>query len=214
MVDILRATTTMITALENGIKSIVPVESVRECHELREKGFLGAAERDGKIADGFELGNSPFDYMNPSYSGKKVALTTTNGTKTIFSIQGADKIIFAAFVNVTSTADFLEHLARDVVIVCAGWKEEVNLEDTVCAGALIDKLAPSFSVEGDPAIIAHKLFVASEGHLDMLLNSASHVRRLKNLDLQKDIDFCLKMDTYRIIPEMRDGEIVPRILDQ
>lgn len=207
VVDILRATTTMVTALDHGVKSILPVKSVEECRDFQQKGYIGAAERGGKIVEGFKLGNSPFDYMTQDLAGQKIVFTTTNGTRTIYAIKGAYKIIFGAFVNLNAVGGILKDINKDVVIVCAGWEDEVNLEDTLFAGALVDKMDPAFSSSGDPAILAHKLHIQSGGKLSGILEDSSHIRRLRNLDLQKDIDFCLTLDKYDCVPEMRDGEI-------
>ncbi len=207
VVDVLRATTTMVTALDHGVKSILPVKSVEECRYFQQKGYIGAAERGGKIVEGFKLGNSPFDYMTPDLAGQKIVFTTTNGTKTIHAIHGADKIIFGAFVNLKAVAETLTRLDKNAVIVCAGWEDEVNLEDTLFAGALLERLAREFSFSGDPAILAHKLYLQSEGKFSMFLEDSSHMRRLRNLDLQKDIDFCLTLDRYNCVPEMANGEI-------
>ena len=207
VVDILRATTTMVTALDYGVKSILPVESVDDCRDFQQKGYIGAAERGGKIVEGFKLGNSPYDYMDPCLAGKSIVFTTTNGTRTIYAIKGAYKIIFGAFVNLKAVADILESLNKDAVIVCAGWEDEVNLEDTLFAGALAGNLAPTHTLSGDPALLAYKLYTQSEGNISMFLKGSSHIQRLQNLNLQKDIDLCLTLDKYDCVPEMRDGEI-------
>ena len=207
VVDILRATTTMVTALEYGVRSILPVDSVDLCREYQRKGYIGAAERGGKIVEGFKLGNSPFDYMNTQLKGKKIVFTTTNGTRTISAVKGYDKILFGAFVNLEAVAAMLLRLNKDVVIVCAGWENEVNLEDTLFAGSLIDKLLPDFTTSGDPSMLAHKLHINSEGNFSLFLESSSHILRLQKLGLQKDIDFCLSLDKFDGVPEMFDGEI-------
>jgi 2-phosphosulfolactate phosphatase len=207
VVDILRATTTLATALHHGVKSVLPVRSVEECRHFQQKGYIGAAERGGKIVEGFKLGNSPFDYMTPELAGQKIVFTTTNGTKTIHAIHGADKIIFGAFVNLKAVSEALARLDKNTVIVCAGWEDEVNLEDTLFAGALLERLAPEFSFYGDPAILAHKLYLQSEGKLSMFLEDSSHMQRLRKLGLQKDIDFCLTFDAYGCVPELVNGEI-------
>jgi 2-phosphosulfolactate phosphatase len=207
--DILRATTTIVTALEFGVKSILPVESVERCRDFQQKDYIGAAERGGTVVDGFKLGNSPFDYLKPLYKGKKVVFTTTNGTKTISLVRKAERIVFGAFVNLQALAGFLYDQKKDIVIICAGWEGEVNLEDTVFAGALIDKLKSAFSIEGDPAFLALTLFLQTSGELALSLNGSSHILRLQKLNLQRDIDFCLTLDKYQIVPELVNGEIVP-----
>jgi len=163
--------------------------------------------RGGKIVEGFKLGNSPFDYMNTHLKGKKIVFTTTNGTRTISAVKGYDKILFGAFVNLEAVAEMLLRLNKDVVIVCAGWENEVNLEDTLYAGSLIDKLLPDFTTSGDPSMLAYKLHIHSEGNFSLFLKSSSHILRLQKLGLQKDIDFCLSLDKFDGVPEMFDGEI-------
>jgi 2-phosphosulfolactate phosphatase len=209
VVDVLRATTTIITAFEYGVKSILPVDSIEVCRDFQLQGYIGAAEREGKKVKGFELGNSPFDYFNPCCAGKKIVFTTTNGTRTISTIKKADRIIFGAFVNLDVVAGFLNSLKKNIVIVCAGWEGEVNLEDTLFAGTLISKLRSSFLREGDAAVLAYNLYKQSGEDLLGFLEESTHVNRLKKLGLQKDINFCLELNKYEIIPELIDGEIIP-----
>jgi 2-phosphosulfolactate phosphatase len=208
VVDVLRATTTIITALKHGIKSILPVDTVELCRDLQMKAYIGAAERGGKKVEGFELGNSPFDYINPGYAGKKIAFTTTNGTRTISKINNADRIIFGAFVNLNAVSRYIITHNKNVAIVCAGWEGEVNLEDTMFAGALINMLQPPFIREGDGAELAWNLFRLGEKDIPGLLEKSSHVQRLKKLGLQKDIEFCFELNKYDIIPELVNGEIL------
>ena len=200
MVDVLRATTTMVTALHHGVKSVLPVKSVEECRHFQQKGYIGAAERGGKIVEGFKLGNSPFDYMTPELTGQKIVFTTTNGTKTIHAIHEADKIIFGAFVNLKAVAETLTRLDKNVVIVCAGWEDEVNLEDTLFAGAVVFGLKQMFEYASDVPVMAANLYKHYKNDLKSALEDSSHVRRLLALGLEKDIDFCLKFDEYKVIP--------------
>jgi 2-phosphosulfolactate phosphatase len=208
VVDILRATTTIVTAFEFGVKSILPVESVEQCRDFQQKGYIGAAERGGKKVEGFELGNSPFDYFNPCYAGKRIVFTTTNGTRTISTIKAADRILFGAFVNLKAVAEYLMNINKDVIITCAGWEGEVNLEDTLFSGALIEELASSHTKEGDAAVLAHRLYIQNGENIPKFLEESSHIHRLKNMELQKDIDFCLELNKYEIVPELVDGEII------
>ena len=209
VVDVLRATTTIITALEYGVRSILPVDSIELCRDFQRKGYVGAAEREGKKVEGFELGNSPFDYFNPCYAGKKIVFTTTNGTRTISTVKKADRIIFGAFVNLKAVARRINSLKKNVVVVCAGWEGEVNLEDTMFAGALINILGSSFIREGDGAELAYQLYRLGENDLSGFLEKSSHVQRLKRLNLQKDIDLCFELDRYDIVPELVEEEILP-----
>jgi 2-phosphosulfolactate phosphatase len=210
VVDILRATSVMVTALAHGIKSITPVATVEECHTLKCQGYLAAAERDGKTVEGFDFGNSPFTYMDKSFEGKKLAVTTTNGTLAITRSVNAEEVVIGSFLNISSVANYLRNQEHDVLIMCAGWKGKVNLEDTIFAGALVELLADSFDTENDSAIAALALFkMAKEDTMDFLKNS-SHAKRLKGMSIVKDISFCLERDVYSILPVLKDGELVAR----
>ncbi len=210
VVDILRATSVMTTALAHGIKSITPVATVEECRMLKEKGYLAAAERDGKTVEGFDFGNSPFTYMEPALAGKKLALTTTNGTLAITRSVSAEEVVIGSFLNITSVANYLISQQQDVLILCAGWKGRVNLEDTIFAGALVELLSNDFDSENDSAIAAVALFRMAQDDMMGFLKNSSHAKRLKGLSIIKDIDFCLQRDTYNIIPVLKDGELVLR----
>src|SRR6478736_5180991 len=129
IVDILRATSCMTVAIANGVEKIIPVAKLEECQSLREKGCVGAAERDGKMPEGFDLGNSPLAYLNNAYAGKTIAMTTTNGTLAIAKSKDAEEVIVGSFLNKTAVINYLITQPNDVLIVCAGWKGKVNLED-------------------------------------------------------------------------------------
>ena len=122
VVDILRATSCITTALGCGIKSIKPVSNLEECLALGNEGYITAGERNGKKVDGFDLGNSPFGFMDEKLQGKKIAFTTTNGTQAINLSERADLVIAGSFLNIAAIKDFLYNQASNVTIVCAGWK--------------------------------------------------------------------------------------------
>ncbi|HVD97462.1 MAG TPA: 2-phosphosulfolactate phosphatase [Cytophagaceae bacterium] len=210
VVDILRATSVMTTALAHGIQSITPVASVEECQCLKDSGYLAAAERDGKTVDGFDFGNSPFTYMDKSLAGKKLAVTTTNGTLAITRSVEAEEVVVGSFLNISSVANYLINQPHDVMILCAGWKGRVNLEDTLFAGALIELLGNAFDSENDSAIAAVALYRMAKDDMMGFLKNSSHAKRLKGLSIIKDIDFCLQRDVYDIIPVLKDGELVIR----
>lgn len=210
VVDILRATSVMTTALAHGIKSITPVATVEECRTLKENGYLAAAERDGKTVEGFDFGNSPFTYMDKALAGKKLAVTTTNGTLAITRSVNAEEVVIGSFLNITSVANYLLTQPHDVMILCAGWKGMVNLEDTIFAGALVELLSGSFDSENDSAIAAVALYRMAKDDMMGFLKHSSHAKRLKGLSIIKDIDFCLQRDVYNIIPVLKQGELVIR----
>ncbi|MEM9857283.1 MAG: 2-phosphosulfolactate phosphatase, partial [Bacteroidota bacterium] len=126
IVDILRATSCMVSGLANGVDHIIPFADLNECRKMKDQGYLIAGERGGEKVEGFDLGNSPFDYMNSQVKGRKVATTTTNGTVAIEKSKGAKNIIIGAFLNITAVADFLRKREESVIIFCAGWKGKVN----------------------------------------------------------------------------------------
>jgi 2-phosphosulfolactate phosphatase len=208
VVDILRATSCMTTALASGIESITPFAKLEECLAMKAKGYYTAGERDGKKVDGFDLGNSPFEYMESSLRGKKIAFTTTNGTQAIARSHGAKQIIIGSFLNLSAVSDFLSASSDDVLVVCAGWKGKVNLEDTLFAGALVEKMKALVSPACDAPLAAQRLYMQAKNNLLDYLKDSSHVKRLARLNIHKDIEFCLTADQYHVVPVLRNGQLV------
>lgn len=208
VVDVLRATSCMVSALANGVKSIIPVSKLEECEALRKKGCVGAAERDGKMAEGFDLGNSPFAYMDGAYAGKIIAMTTTNGTQAISRSKEAAEVVIGAFLNKTVLLNYLCNQPNDVLVLCAGWKGKVNLEDTLFAGALVEGLKDSFYIENDSALAAQTLYNVAKKNMMKFLGISSHAKRLRNLHIEDDIKFCLTSDVYSLIPVLKNNELV------
>jgi 2-phosphosulfolactate phosphatase len=207
-VDILRATSTIVSAFAHGAADIIPVMRLEECKAYSEKGCLIAAERDGVKAEGFDLGNSPFAYMDGNVEGRTIAITTTNGTRAIHLSLDATEIIVGSFLNLQAVVDHLKELHLDVIVVCAGWKGKFNLEDTLYAGALAERLQNDFSFENDATLASIHLYQASKNDLVGFLRQSSHVRRLENLEIHKDIEFCLLHDKYNVLPVWRDDRLV------
>lgn len=208
VVDIFRATSCMTTALANGVQEIKPVAQVEECAKLASNGHIGAAERNGEIVEGFTIGNSPLSYMCDEVKGKKVAMTTTNGTLAIENARNAYEIIIGSFLNISAVEHYLRNQTNSVLILCAGWKGKVNLEDTIFAGSLIERLKSDFAVLHDGSMAANAIFNVAKNDKATFLSNSSHARRLKKLNIKKDIEFCLKEDVYDIIPILKDGVLV------
>lgn len=207
VVDILRATSSMVTGLAHGLDAIKPVASLEECRQLGQRGYITAAERGGEKVEGFDIGNSPFSYMAKELVGKKVAITTTNGTLAITKSAQADHILVGAFLNIRAVADKLRELNKDVIIHCAGWKGNVNLEDTLFAGALIALLEKDFEATTDDAKMSKALYEVHKNQLfDTVANSA-HAKRLEKFGILKDIEFCVKFDQYTTVPYLLDSEL-------
>lgn len=208
VVDILRATSCMTTGLAHGVKSIKPFASLEECLKMKAEGYFIAGERNGEKVDGCDLGNSPFDYMSEEFQGKNIAVTTTNGTVAIEKSQEASQIIIGSFLNISAVAGYLREQPNDVLIVCAGWKGKVNMEDSLFAGALVEKLQDEFANECDAPLVVQAAYQDMSHNLLALVQSSSHAKRLHKLNIYEDIEFCLKMDEYDIVPILQDGEIV------
>jgi 2-phosphosulfolactate phosphatase len=208
VVDILRATSSMVTGLGHGLSAIKPVASLDECRELGKNGYITAAERGGEKVEGFDIGNSPFSYMAEELKGRKVGITTTNGTLAISKSLEADHILIGAFLNINAVADRLRTLDKDVVIHCAGWKGSVNLEDTLFAGALIEILGDQFELTTDDAVMAQSLYRAHKNNLLETVANSAHAKRLAKFGVIKDIEFCVKFDEFAIVPYLADGELI------
>jgi 2-phosphosulfolactate phosphatase len=208
VIDILRATSCMTTALANGVEQIIPVASLEECKALQEQGYLAAAERNGMMAEGFDLGNSPFSYMEERVKGKTIAMTTTNGTLAISRSLAAQRVMVGSFLNITYLANYLLAQPYHVLLVCAGWKGKVNLEDTLFAGAVISRLQQAFVPDTDAAYMALSLYEAHRDNLLAVVKQSQHARRLNNLDVHKDIEFCLQEDVYNVVPVLKGNSLV------
>ena len=208
VVDIFRSTSCIVTGLANGVAAIKPVGEIDETLELGKRGYIMAGERGGKKVDGFDMGNSPFEYMEEDLVGKKVAISTTNGSKTILKSAGADEILIGAFLNLKATVDYLLDQKKSVVIHCAGWKGAVNIEDTLYAGALIDELVEEMETSGDSAILAHQLYVGNHENTEAIAGESSHAKRLTGFGVEKDLVFCMTENEYNIVVKLEGDHLV------
>jgi 2-phosphosulfolactate phosphatase len=208
VIDILRATSCMTTAFAHGVKSILPVASLEECRKLKNEGFTCAAERDGKKEDGFDLGNSPFSYMEENLKDQNIAMTTTNGTLAITLSKDAKQVIVGSFLNLSALVDYLSGQNDNIILLCSGWKGKVNLEDSIFAGAVVEALQGKFAMECDAPLLAMHLYHAAKYDMAEFLKDSSHVKRLRKLNIQEDIVFCLTKDKYDVIPVLQGKVLV------
>ena len=209
VIDILRATSCMVTAFAYGVGSIIPVATVEECKQYQIHGFIAAAERNAQKVEGFDLDNSPFSYMDERLIGAKIAMTTTNGTLSITKAKtAAVKVLVGAFLNLNAIINYLKTQPYDVLVLCAGWKGKVNLEDTLFAGAVVEGLKEDYFIVEDSAIMAMRAYQQAKGDMLTYLSTSSHVRRLQGLGIQKDITYCLQRDLYDVVPVLRGNELV------
>lgn len=208
VIDIFRATTSMCYGLANGAEGIIPVAEVSTCAIYKDHGYLLAAERNGEVVDGFDFGNSPFSYVKEKVKDRTIVLTTTNGTKAIHLSREAKQVVIGSFLNLTALCNWLGQQSDPILLVCAGWKDNFNLEDTLFAGAIINKLNESHQKGDDAAIAAESLYLTAASNLSDFLAQSAHSKRLQGLGIQKDIDFCLQIDLLQTIPVLKGDRLV------
>lgn len=215
VVDIFRATTTMAAAFKNGVRSIHPVATVEEAKSYKEKGWLVGAERNVKRCDFADFGNSPFDYTPEKVVGKDIIFTTTNGTRAITVAKSAYRIITGAFINLQAVADYCLLHNRDVVVLCSGWQDKINIEDTLFGGALTDTLIQTGMYEpaSDAAVIARDMWINNKENLIAYLDPTDHMTRLKANHLEDAVPYCLTLDSADVVPELtiEEGILVLKV---
>jgi len=208
IIDILRATSTICAILRNGAEAVIPVVTMEACKSYG-SGYLLAAERGGEKPAGFTYGNSPFDFMEKDVAGKTVVLTTSNGTKAISMARAeAAAVVAGAFLNISALCSWLLHNKGPVVLFCAGWKDQFNLEDTLFAGAMLARLDGHFQPKGDAAVMARHLFQQARNDLFGFLKRSSHYQRLAKLGLERDIRYCLQSDQCEVAPILEGDRLV------
>lgn len=216
IIDVLRATSAICVAFHHGAEKMIPVATVAEAEEYKKQGFLAGAERDAIKIEGFDFGNSPYDYLGDHVSGKTIALTTTNGTQAIEAARNAYKVVIGSFLNIDVLCDWLVKQNRNVLLLCSGWKNKFNLEDSLYAGAVtqeISKRANGREIKlGDACLALQYLYEMAKEDPMKFLNHASHKERLVKLNLKKDIRYCLIPNTAPVIPVL-EGKYLVKLND-
>lgn len=211
VIDILRATSTICTAIHEGAEAVKAVKDIEQAKGLGSNGYLTAAERNGQKLDGFDMGNSPFECMKGAVKGRKIALTTTNGTKCIEAAanDGAANVLSGSFLNLEATADWLLKDGRDVVLFCAGWKDSFNLEDTLYAGAMAKTLSDKTNclIDCDAALMSIDLYNMAKENLMDYLTKSSHYKRLSHLHHDEDMVYCLQKSIFQTVVGIVDTEM-------
>ncbi|NND93365.1 MAG: 2-phosphosulfolactate phosphatase [Flavobacteriales bacterium] len=206
VIDVLRATSAICTAFDHGVGKIIPVSKIEKALEYKVKGYIVAAERNGEIVPGFDRGNSPFGFMDDDLKGQTVVLTTTNGTRTInIAKEDAGTVVIGSLLNLDVLCDWLIEQNKNVLLFCSGWRDKLNLEDTICAGAIAERLLESMKFQSveDSTIMAKYLFQSASSNYLGFLKASSHRRRLQKLNMNADIKFCLTPNQSRSIPILR-----------
>lgn len=213
VIDVLRATSTIVTAIKNGAKAIIPVQDMGEASKIAQNvdsdQYLLCGEKDGITIEGYDLGNSPFEYTPETIANKTIILNTTNGTKALKKTNGAKNIYIAAFLNLSRVLDAIRKADSDIVLICAGWQGRLSLEDMLLAGniihALCDGKLPAEARDG--AKISFSLYEKFGGDLENVILNSNHAIRLKNLVGATDISYCCNIDTCDVLPILKDGMI-------
>ena len=211
IIDVFRATSTIATALYNGAARIIPVDTVEKCISIgaQTKGIT-AGERDGKIIPGLQYGNSPAEYPESFIKGKILVLTTTNGTKLLHMAlnAGASKVVTGSFPNLSAVCDFLIAEKKNVLLGCSGWKDKFNLEDTLFAGAVINRIKDHFTIHCDSSLMAEEMYVKHKDDMLGFIRNLTHWHRLEKFGLEKDLEYCVTPDVANILPLYKNGALV------
>lgn len=208
--DILRATSAIVTAFMNGVNRIIPVGTLEEAKRYKEKGYLVAAERDGVVRDFADFGNSPYNFKKEIIEGRDIVYSTTNGTNCITMASHSHKVVIGSHLNLSAIAEYLVDEKRDVIVLCAGWKNKFNLEDSVFAGALSELLLNSgeFSTICDSVYASIDLWHTARPSVMEYIEKAAQRHRLKKNNLDDVIGYCHTQDITRIIPVLENHYLV------
>lgn len=218
ILDVLRATTTMTIALANGAKEIIPTENIATAVRVAKgsKNSLLCGERNGKVVDGFNLGNSPLEYKPEAVKDKALIFSTTNGTLAIIKSKFAKTCVLCSFINISAIVDYVNSIDEDFTIICSGKLNDFCLEDAVCAGMLLTKLSEGRNPEMKDSEIAAVnlcndlamlLNVPSQEKILRLFHLSEHGKYLTQLGFEKDLEVSSKIDSYPFIPIFRNGVI-------
>ena len=211
IIDVFRATSTIATALYNGAEKVVPVAGVEDCIAIGKKlNAITAGERDGKIIEGLQHGNSPAEYFRAFIENKTLVLTTTNGTKLLHMAldRGASEVITGSFPNLSAVCEHLITLNKNVILGCSAWKDRFNLEDTLFAGAVISKIKEHFAIHCDSSLMAEDMYQLHCKDLYSFIRKTTHWHRLAAYGLEKDLEYCVTPDIANILPVYKNEALV------
>lgn len=204
IIDVFRATSTIVTALYNGAAKVIPVDAVDKCITIgmQTPNSITAGERDGKVIEGLQFGNSPAEYPRNFIKGKTLVLTTTNGTKLLHMAlnNGASEIVTGSFPNLNAVCNFLQQQNKNVFLGCSAWKNRVNLEDTLFAGAVINQVKEYFTIHCDSSLMAEQMYKLHKNDLKAFARATTHWHRLAKFGLEKDLEYCVTENVANILP--------------
>ncbi len=201
VVDVFRATSTICAALENGARSIIPVKTVEEAKAYKEKGYLVGGERNVEKLEFGDFGNSPTEYTWDKVAGEDIVISTTNGTQAIDTAKNYHSLVIGSFSNISTIARYCVSEQKDVLVLCSGWKNSVNIEDSLFGGALADLLSTiGFDVSCDSAQMALSMWKEAKGNVWQYIQRSEHIKRLEAHNLTDVAKFCLESNTANVLP--------------
>ena len=207
--DILRASSAIVTAFMNGVEKIIPVGTLEEARAYKEQGFMVAAERDGIVRDFADFGNSPYNFTPERVRGNQIVYSTTNGTNAIQLASSGRQVLIGAYLNLTALARHIRKEQKDLLVLCAGWKNKYNLEDTLFAGALAEKVLEDkgFYTICDATLGAMDLYSTAKQDMMGYIEKVAQRHRLKKNNLDDVIGYCHETDLTELIPVLKGDHL-------
>lgn len=214
VIDVLRASSTIVTALAHGFAYIIPVETIGQAIALRSDNAWLVGERHGKKISDFHYNNSPCELLNADATGRHLILTTTNGTRAIHKAERAGQLLIGCFLNATACIEHALASGADITLYCAGTRQEFALEDGLAAGLLIHlakQREPNLSV-CDLGRVLEASYLHTADQLPVHVMQGTTAKRLKQQQFGEDILHCCKIDAYPIVPIVRQRRISPHLV--
>jgi len=207
IVDILRATSAIVTAFMNGVRSIIPVATLEEAKDYKQNGFFVAAERDGIVRDFADFGNSPYNFKRDIIEGRDIVYSTTNGTNCIMMARESYRVLIGAYLNLDALVNYIAKEDRDLIILCAGWKNKFNLEDSLFAGALAELMIQKhhYTTICDSTNASVDLWNLARPDIMAYIEKAAQRHRLKKNNLDDVIGYCHTPNLTTMIPALKDN---------
>ena len=207
--DVLRASSAIVTAFMNGVERIIPVGTLEEAKAYKEKGFMVAAERDGLVRDFADFGNSPYNFTPERVAGKQIVYSTTNGTNAIHLASSGSQVLIGAYLNLSALAKHIRQEQKDLLVLCAGWKNKFNLEDTLFAGALAQLLLEDDQYQSicDATLGSIDLYNSAKDDMMGYISKVAQKGRLKKNNLDDVIGYCHEIDLTELIPVLNKDHL-------
>ena len=208
--DILRASSAIVTAFMNGVERIIPVGTLEEAKAYKDQGYMVAAERDGIVRDFADFGNSPYNFTPERVRGNQIVYSTTNGTHAIKLASTGCQVLIGAYLNISALASYIRKEGKELLILCAGWKNKFNLEDTLFAGALAEMVLEDdrFYTICDATLGAMDLYDAAKVDMMGYIEKVAQRHRLKKNNLDDVIEYCHEFDKTQLLPVLKDNFLV------